>query len=74
MINAMGEAFELAWTEIAFNFGNAEMAVAAARLRLAEMVLSAAAKRRPIVQELKDDALASLTTKYPMIELARNPD
>lgn len=74
VIDAMRQAFDLAWNEIAHNFRNAETVANVARLRLAEMMLSVATKRSLDVGELKNVALAALTGKYPLIDLSKNSD
>jgi hypothetical protein len=56
-VRAMGQAFDQAWAEIAGNFGASLVEVEAARLRLAEAVLSAAAKGGTDVATLKYAAL-----------------
>ena len=56
-LEAMGQAFDQAWAEIAGNFGGSLVEVEAARLRLAEAVLSVAAEGSTDVAALKNGAL-----------------
>jgi hypothetical protein len=56
-VKAMGQAFDQAWAEVAGNFGASLVEVEAARLRLAEAVLSVAAKGSTDVAALKYAAL-----------------
>ena len=63
-VKAMGQAFDLAWAEIAQNFGASLVEVEAARLRLAEAVLSVAAEGNMDVAALKNDALHVLFTDH----------
>jgi len=56
-VEAMGQAFDEAWAEIAGNFGASLVEVEAARLRLAEAVLSVAAEDSTDVAALKCAAL-----------------
>jgi len=63
-VKAMGQAFDQAWAEIAQNFGASVVEVEAARLRLAEAVLSVAAEGNSDVAVLKNDALHVLFMDY----------
>jgi hypothetical protein len=63
-VKAMGEAFDQAWAEIAQNFGASVVEVEAARLRLAEAVLSVAAEDNTDVAALKNGALHLLFMDY----------
>jgi len=62
-LEAMGQAFDQAWAEIADNFGASVVEVEAARLRLAEAVLSVAAEDSTDVPALKHAALRWLLIK-----------
>ena len=44
VVHVLGEAFEQAWKEIAGNFGNDPSRIDAARMRLADAVLSVASE------------------------------
>ena len=57
-LKAMGSAFDAAWSEMASNFGSAQIEVA--RLRLAEALLSVAVEGSIDVQALKAGALHAL--------------
>jgi hypothetical protein len=46
-LKAMGQAFDAAWADIEGNFGEEPERVAAARLKLANVMLSVADKRQP---------------------------
>ena len=63
-LKAMGQAFDLAWAEIAVNFGASLVEVEAARLRLAEAVLSVAAEGSTDVAALKNGALRWILMDY----------
>ena len=63
-VEAMGQAFDEAWGEIAGNFGASLVEVEAARLRLAEAVLSVAAEDSTDVAALKDGALQAMAMEY----------
>jgi hypothetical protein len=56
-LEAMGQAFDEAWAEIAGNFGASLVEVEAARLRLAEAVLTVAGDGSTDVVALKYAAL-----------------
>jgi hypothetical protein len=59
-VEAMGQAFDEVWAEIAGNFGASLLEVEAARLRLAEAVLSVATEDSTDVAALKSAALRSM--------------
>jgi len=63
-VKAMGQAFDQAWAEIAGNFGASLVEVEAARLRLAEAVLSVAAEGSTDVAALKYSALRWILIDY----------
>jgi len=63
-VNAMGQAFDQAWTEIAGNFGDSALEVEAARLRLAEAVLTVASGGSTDTAAIKSDALHALLMDY----------
>jgi len=63
-VKAMGQAFDQAWAEIAGNFGASLVEVEAARLRLAEAVLSVAAEGSTDVAALKYGALRWILIDY----------
>jgi hypothetical protein len=56
-VDAMGHAFDQAWAEIAGNYGASLVEVEAARLKLAEAVLTIAAQGSTDVAVLKYAAL-----------------
>lgn len=56
-VEAMGQAFDQAWAEIAGNFGASLVEIEAARVRLAEAVLSVAVEGSTDVGALKHAAL-----------------
>jgi hypothetical protein len=60
----MGEAFDQAWAGIAPIFGNVPHEVEAARMRLAEAVLSAAIEGSTDVEVLTADALNAMAMRY----------
>ena len=64
-VRAMGQAFDLAWVEIAGNFGAGLLEIEAARLRLAEAVLSVAAEGSTDVAAIKADAVHAMLMDYP---------
>jgi hypothetical protein len=63
-VKAMGLAFDQAWAQIAGNFGASLVEVEAARLRLAEAVLSIAAEGSTDVAMLKKRALRWILVNY----------
>ena len=56
-LKAIGDAFDAAWAEIASNFGNGPVVIEAARLKLANAVLSVASEDSRDVEALKRAAL-----------------
>jgi len=56
-LKVMGEAFDAAWAEIAGNFGNDPVVVEAARIKLANAILSVANEGSRGVEALKQAAL-----------------
>ena len=56
----MGEAFDAAWAEIAGNFGNDPVVIEAARMKLANAVLSIASEDSRDVDALKQAALQAM--------------
>ena len=63
-LKAIGQAFDAAWAEIEGNFGEAPERVAAARLKLANVMLSVADNDSRDVQVLKRAALQALAKDY----------
>ena len=63
-VRAMGEAFNLAWARIKRIFGNVPDAVEAARITLAEAILSVAIERNTDVEDLKNRAIVELAKHY----------
>lgn len=63
-LDAMGQAFDQAWAEIAGNFGASLVEIEAARLRLAEAVLTVAAAGSTDVAALKYGALRWILTDH----------
>jgi phosphopantothenate synthetase len=61
---ARGQAFDVAWAEIAGNFGEEPARVAAARLKLATAMLSVADNDSRDVEVLKRAALQALAKDY----------
>jgi hypothetical protein len=64
ILKAIGEAFDLAWAEIAGNFGGDPFDVERARLRLAEAMLSIATEDSRDVEALKNGALQAMALGY----------
>ena len=56
-LRAIGDAFDAAWAEISDKFGTGPVAIEAARLRLANAVLSVASEDSRDVEVLKRAAL-----------------
>ena len=56
-LKVIGDAFDAAWVEIAGWFGTDPLVIEAARLRLADAVLSVASEHRHEVEALKRAAL-----------------
>ena len=63
-LRALTQAFDEAWQDIEGNFGNTCDEVEAARLRLANAVLSVASENSLDVKALKDAALQVLAFDY----------
>jgi hypothetical protein len=63
-LKIIGEAFELAWADIAGNFSYAPAEVEAARLRLATALLSVASENSRDVQTLKIAALQRMARQH----------
>jgi len=59
-LKVMGEAFDVAWAEIAGNFGNDPLVIEAARMKLANAILSNASEDSRDVDALKQAALQAL--------------
>ena len=64
-LKAIGEAFDAAWTEIAEEIGADPVAIEAARLRLANAVLSDARENSRDVEALKRGALRAMGRTSP---------
>jgi hypothetical protein len=60
LLKAIGEAFDMAWTEIADNYSNVTAERETGRLKLATALLSVAAENGLDPQELKTVALARM--------------
>jgi hypothetical protein len=63
-MKAIGEAFDAAWAEIANNFGNMPVVIEAARLKLADALLSIASEDSRDANVLKKAALQRLALDY----------
>jgi hypothetical protein len=63
-LQAIGQAFDAAWTEIAGNFGNDPQDIERARLRLARAMLSIADEGSRDVEMLKRAALEQMALDY----------
>ena len=63
-VNAIGEAFDQASARIKRIFGNDPDAVEAARIRLAEAILSVATEGNTDVEDLKNRAIVELAQHY----------
>src|SRR5262249_5891538 len=63
-LKAMGEAFDQAWSQIAGNFGGDPVEVEAAKLRLAEAMLSVATEGSTDVAAVKAGALQAMALDY----------
>jgi hypothetical protein len=63
-LKAIGQAFDAAWADIEGNFGEEPERVAAARLKLANVMLSVADNDSRDVQALKRAALQALAKDY----------
>src|SRR5262245_66553892 len=65
-IRAMLEAFDAAWASVHFHFYDGPDAHEAARLRLANAILLAAADGNRDVEDLKAHGLASIAAHYQL--------
>jgi hypothetical protein len=63
-LKAIGRAFDEAWREIAGNFGSDPVEIEAARLKLANAVLSVAAEDSRDAEALKNGALQAMALRY----------
>lgn len=63
-LKAIGDAFDAAWNDIAGNFGNDPQTVEAARLKLAQALLSVANEESRDIETLKRSALAVMAKDY----------
>jgi hypothetical protein len=63
-LKTIGQAFDEAWREIAGNFGSDPVEIEAARLKLADAVLSVAAEDSRDVEALKNGALQAMALGY----------
>jgi hypothetical protein len=63
-VKALGQAFDEAWASIAGNFGSDPKAIEAARLRLANALLSIASEDSRDVEVLKKAAMEAMATRY----------
>lgn len=63
-LEAMGLAFDIAWQEIAANFGDDVAEIEAARTELARALLSVADEDSRDVQALKNAALQAMALDY----------
>ena len=63
-VKAMANAFEMAWAEIAGNFGNDQTRVETARTKLADAVLSVASEDSRDVEALRREALQAMAMDY----------
>jgi hypothetical protein len=63
-LKAIGQAFDVAWCEIAGNFGNDPRDIELARVKLANAVLSVACEESRDVEVLKNGALQAMALAY----------
>jgi len=63
-LKAIGAAFDQAWARIAPTFGNLAQEIEAARLRLAEAMLSVATEGNTNIADLKDRAIEEMAKHY----------
>src|ERR1700730_9431028 len=63
-LKIIGQAFDEAWKNIAGNFGENPLAIEAARLKLANAILSVANEGSRDVELLKNAALESIALDY----------
>ena len=64
VVKTMGEAFDHAWSQIAANYADDAGRVEAARMRLADAVLSIASETSTDVEALKTGALEAMAGVY----------
>ena len=70
-LRALAQAFDAAWQDIEGNFGNAPEVVEAARVRLANALLSVASTDSRDVKILKDAALQTMARDYRTLTTAQ---
>jgi hypothetical protein len=63
-LKAIGDAFDAAWQEIAGNFGSDPSDIEAARIKLANAILSIACEESRDVEVLKTGALQAMAFAY----------
>src|SRR5262245_8937018 len=63
-LKVIGQAFDGAWTDIAGNFGSDALVIQAARLQLANAVLSVASDGSRDAGALKEAALQEMARRY----------
>ena len=63
-LRAIGEAFDAAWTEIAGNFGDRPTEIDAARIKLANAILSIASEDSRDAEVLKKAALQRIALDW----------
>jgi hypothetical protein len=63
-LKVIGQSFDEAWTSIEANFGSDQLAIEAARLKLAQAVLSVASEDSRDVEALKLRALEVMAIGY----------
>jgi hypothetical protein len=63
-LKPIGQAFDKAWADIAANFGNDPTEIEAARLKLANAILSVAADNSRDVEALKRAGLEAMARLY----------
>jgi hypothetical protein len=66
-LKAVGEAFDKAWAQIASNFGGDAQSVEAARLKLAQAILSIADENSRDVEILKNAGLHEMAQDYSTV-------
>ncbi len=71
-LHVMGQAFDEAWDEVAWAFDN-KIAQEAARLVLANGILTVATNASRDVEELKQAALRALAVEYPAVRPRSDP-
>jgi hypothetical protein len=75
-LKAVGEAFDKAWEQIAGNFSGDAQSIEAARLKLAQAILSIADDSSRDVETLKNGGLQAMAQDYrtPQVKPASPPD